>query len=217
MAAAAHRGVLQYICSDAHKLALWLSLDFFFVNCSAYYQTDCVLLLHMNVSSVCIVFSLYCLLCLIWMVNLCGVHIGWAVVSSLRSGSRSADVGHALWVNLLKSSLSCPAASGSALRSNTLLWASRGLVIGVGIRMGNELWLARSLGRLNVLGLQSWVVNPPPHCPKWEQGTHSVDCLDWRLNSALTFQEDSHEIFMSSRLMVCYDRVMFFLDHSSAH
>lgn len=38
MAPAAHRGILQYICSDTHKLALWLSPTSFVDN-AAYPQT----------------------------------------------------------------------------------------------------------------------------------------------------------------------------------
>lgn len=38
MAPAAHRDILQYICSDTHKLALWLSPTSFVDN-AAYPQT----------------------------------------------------------------------------------------------------------------------------------------------------------------------------------
>lgn len=49
VAAAAHRGVLQYICSDAHKLAVWLSPDFF-VNKNAYHHAVCASPAHEHLS-----------------------------------------------------------------------------------------------------------------------------------------------------------------------
>lgn len=88
------------------------------------------------------------------MVNLCGVHIQShhmirtppTHTHSLLSSGVLAGVGHALRVNLWNP----PSASQQhlALLCNTSPWAVRGLVIGVWPRMGNELWLACSLGRL---------------------------------------------------------------------
>lgn len=65
---------------------------------------------------------------------------------SLLSSGVLAGVGHALRVNLWNP----PSAAQQhlALLCNTSPWAVRGLVIGVWPRMGNELWLACSLGRL---------------------------------------------------------------------
>lgn len=102
---------------------------------------------------------------------------------SLLSSGVLAGVGHALRVNLWNP----PSAAQQhlALLCNTSPWAVRGLVIGVWPRMGNELWLACSLGRLTP------TPPPSPHILRWERATHSVGCLTWRLNSALTFQEDS--------------------------
>lgn len=196
VAAAAHRGVLQYICSDAHKLAVWLSPDFF-VNKNAYHHAVCASPAHEHLSyikaghkrALCSPCILPIMLTLngepLWCPHTVTPHDPDPPphTHSLLSSGVLAGVGHALRVNLWNP----PSAAQQhlALLCNTSPWAVRGLVIGVWPRMGNELWLACSLGRLTP------TPPPSPHILRWERATHSVGCLTWRLNSALTFQEDS--------------------------
>lgn len=134
----------------------------------------------------------------------------WAVVSSLRSGS-----GALMWVMRCELTFEIlPLLPNSIwlLLCITLVWPVRGLVMGVGTGMDNELWLAAGAGRLgrwNHAGAA--VSSSDPHSSDESTLlTHSIQfnsiqfnrlTEDWILR--LTFQEDSHEIFMSSHLIVC--------------
>lgn len=125
-----------------------------------------------------------------------------AVVSSQRSGSAAL-----MWVMHYELTFEIlPLLPSSIwLLCITLVWAGRGLVMGVGTGMGNELWLAAGAGQpgsMKPCGDCSLVFRPP-HSPDDSTPLTRADLLteDWILR--LTFQEDTHEIFMSSHLIVC--------------
>lgn len=67
-------------------------------------------------------------------------HPLWAVVSSLRSGRGIADVGHACVLTFWNPSSAAP--NSIWLLNITLVWAVRGLLMGVGTGIDYEFWSA---------------------------------------------------------------------------
>ena len=136
-----------------------------------------------------------------------------AVVSSQRSGSAVL-----MWVMHYELTFEIlPLLPSSIwLLCITLVWAGRGLVMGVGTGMGNELWLAAGAGQpgsMKPCGDCSLVFRPP-HSP---DDSTPLTRADWRLNPAFDLPRRHPWNIYEFTLDSVSGRVMFILGRSSAH